>query len=555
MLSCFTHNRACRMKQKERHERIRNLPEECHSPLTDNELHIIAQQSSSIVADVQAGRLEPREVLVAYGKKAIKAQRETNCLTEIMIAEAEEWAKSCNKTGPLAGMPVSLKDMVCVAGFDSTAGYSVWAGNPATKNSPLFELLLDAGAIPFVKTNVPITLLAYEAFNDVWGRTTNPHSSAYSPGGSSGGEAALLAFGGSRLGIGTDVAGSVRVPSHYSGVYTIKASSTRFPKAGNVTSTIGQEGVPSAYSPMTRTLGDLETFWGAVMSMKPWEYDPSCSPIPWRAVQLPKKCRIGVMWNDGVVAPSPACLRALNEVVDALRDDGHEIFTIDPPSPFEALKIGSQLMANACIGATSRLRWGESNDPGIASGLRAFHFPRLLTSLYAWFTRTILGDPLYASLISSWRPQTPQEFYHRIADREAYRMRWHEFWKDQKDEDGREMDFVLTVPNAMPAMPHGDSKNQWTSCGYAFLFNILDYSAGVLPVTHVDRADDVLPSAFKPRNAVEAGAYKTYNSDAMHGLPVGVQVVGRRLEEEKVLEGMKLVEGLLRARGTAYELL
>lgn len=66
---------------------------------------------------------------------------------------------------------------------------------------------------------------------------------------------------------------------------------------------------------------------------------------------------------------------------------------------------------------------------------------------------------------------------------------------------------------------------------------------------------DKLPSGFKPRNAIEAGAYKSYNAQDMHGLPVGVQVVGKRLEEEKVMEGMKIIEQLLRDNGQAYELL
>ena len=82
----------------------------------------------------------------------------------------------------------------------------------------------------------------------------------------------------------------------------------------------------------------------------------------------------------------------------------------------------------------------------------------------------------------------------------------------------------------------------------------LDYSAGVLPVAHVDRVRDALRN-FKPRNQLEAKQYKLYDADKMHGLPVGVQVVGRRLEEEKVLEGMKIVEGCLQRRGRAYTLL
>jgi Asp-tRNA(Asn)/Glu-tRNA(Gln) amidotransferase A subunit family amidase len=132
-------------------------------------------------------------------------------------------------------MIVSVKDTVNIKGYDSCIGYSKWTKKPALQDSGLIRCLKDAGAIPFVKTNVPTSLLSFESYNDVWGRTTNPHNKDYSPGGSTGGESALLAAGGSIIGvgafaviqelrIGTDVAGSVRVPAHFSGIYTIKCT-------------------------------------------------------------------------------------------------------------------------------------------------------------------------------------------------------------------------------------------------------------------------------------------------------------------------------------------
>lgn len=87
------------------------------------------------------------------------------------------------------------------------------------------------------------------------------------------------------------------------------------------------------------------------------------------------------------------------------------------------------------------------------------------------------------------------------------------------------------------------------------LWEQLDYSAGVLPVTHVDRILDALPTPVKPRNTIEKDAYVGYDPEHQHGLPIGVQVVGRRLEEEKVMEGMKIIEALLRKEGKAYTLL
>lgn len=154
-----------------------------------------------------------------------------------------------------------------------------------------------------MKTNLPITLLSFESNNDVWGRCTNPHNAAYSPGGSTGGEGALLAFGGGRIGIGSDVAGSVRVPAHFSGIYSLRCSTGRWPKMGTGTSMPGQEGVASVFSPMARTLQDLTYFSKSVIDMQPWKYDHSVHPIAWRKEQAAavkrKKLRIGLLRTDG----------------------------------------------------------------------------------------------------------------------------------------------------------------------------------------------------------------------------------------------------------------
>lgn len=154
-----------------------------------------------------------------------------------------------------------------------------------------------------MKTNLPISLLSFESTNDVWGRSTNPHNSKYSPGGSTGGEGALLAFGGGRIGIGSDVAGSVRVPAHFSGIYSLRCSTGRWPKSGIDTSMPGQEGIPSVFSPMARTLDDLIFFSKSIISMKPWTYDHSVHPIEWREDQEldakeKKVLRIGVLRTD-----------------------------------------------------------------------------------------------------------------------------------------------------------------------------------------------------------------------------------------------------------------
>jgi len=549
MFSYLAHRRACNAKQRERRERIEGLAPAYRTQLSAADEDIFAKPIAELVASVQAGKLNPSDVLVAYSKKALKAHDATNCLTEILIADAEDWATNCNVQGPLAGVPISLKDQIGIAGYDACIGYSAWVGNPMQKDSTVVRLLRDAGAIPYVKTNVPTTMLSFECTNDVFGTTTNPHSKAYAPGGSSGGEAALLAYGGSRVGIGSDGAGSLRVPSHYSGCYTIRPSSGRFPKVGNTTGTPGLEGIAAVVAPMARTLEDLETIWRAIIGMKPWEYDHSVAPMPWREVDLSAKpLRFGVMWDDGVVAPSPACRRALQEVVTVLEAHGQEVVPVKPPNPLEGLKLASQLMyADGGKNCVKPLRTGEFNDPGVEQAVAMLRAPRFIKRLYVWYLRYLKRDDVYASLIEDWSEKTMPEYLALVSKREAYREQWHEFWQNEG------LDFIITVPNAHPAVPRGGMLEGWKSCGYTFLCNLLDYTAGVLPVTHVDSQRDSL-NAFKARNAVEAGAYRMYDAQKMHGLPVGVQVIGRRLQEEKVLECLKLIENLLKQEGKAYEL-
>lgn len=247
------------------------------------------------------------DILHTYGKVALLAHAKTNCVTEVMLAEAEEWAKGegVNLKGPLAGIPISLKDSVAVGGFDVSVGYSCNTGRPCQKDGSLVKLLKDAGAIPYVKTNVPITLLSFESSNDLWGRCLNPHNANYSPGGSSGGEAALLALGG-RAGIGSDIAGSVRVPAHFSGCYSLKCSTGRWPKMGINTSMPGQEGIPSVYSPMARTLDDLVYFTRSVIGTRPWQQDHTVHPLEWNnaseeRIRDKKVFRVGVMRTDGAL--------------------------------------------------------------------------------------------------------------------------------------------------------------------------------------------------------------------------------------------------------------
>ncbi|EAQ93552.1 hypothetical protein CHGG_01787 [Chaetomium globosum CBS 148.51] len=540
LLDYLHHRRDCRTKQTERGRLAASLSA-YHGPLTPADKAILTQPIESLVASVHAGgSLTALAVLRSYGRLALKAHARTNCLTEILLPDAERWVVAAeagggvgvegegavNLAGPLAGVPVSLKDTVVVGGYDATVGYSGFAGRRAARDGPMVRMLKDAGAVPYVKTNLPISLLSFESANELWGRCRNPHNADYSPGGSTGGGVGAAGDGGKGLGIGSDVAGSVRVPAHFAGCYSIRCSTGRWPKAGIATSMPGQEGVPSVYSPMARTLGDLTYFTRAVLGeMEPWRYDYTVHPLPWRGeverefATAARKLRVGVLRTDGVVDPSPACARALSMAEEALRSQGCEIVEVEgTPDMYEGLRLASMLLnADGCQMFESFRRPGEWLDAGATQ-------MRRLAGLWSPFRH--------------WRAQSAFENWKLVSQREAYRASWFEWW----DEQG--LDVIISPPNATPAVPHDGMRDAVSSCGYTFLFNLLDYSAGVLPITHVHKGLDQLPTSFSTKNLnrVARGAYKHYDAERMHGLPVGVQVIGRRLEEEKVLAIMKRVE-------------
>ncbi|KAF4507495.1 hypothetical protein G6O67_003987 [Ophiocordyceps sinensis] len=547
LLDYLQHRRECRFKQDERAHRLASLSP-YKTPFSALDRDILGRPIEALVRDVQGDASKAADLLRTYTKVALNAHDKTNCLTEVLVKDAEKWIKdgSINFKGALAGIPVSLKDTIDVKGYDSSVGMSRNVRRPKPEDGAMTRLLKDIGAVPYVKTNIPITLLSFESANDVWGRSTNPYNPKYTPGGSTGGEGALLALGG-RIGIGSDVAGSVRCPAHFSGVYSLKCSTGRWPRLGMTTSMPGQDGVPAVYSPMARTMNDLAYFTRAVLEKGTWNYDPSCHPMPWRSDVVKeykdkKSLRVGVFRTDGVIDPSPACKRALDMTEAALGRAGHQLVEIDPPSPYEGLYLASRLLcADGLATVDGFLGRGERNDAGAAQLRFYAKLPRFVKYVHYLWVRYVRRDPLWAGLLRDWHPTSTQEYWALIARREAYKRGWFDMW------DRAGLDFIIAPPNATPAVPHNGMHDAVSSCAYTFLFNLIDYSAGVIPVTHVDRAKDGLPRDFHVAklNGIARGAYKLYDADEMHGLPVGVQVIGRRLEEEKVLTLMERVEDAL----------
>lgn len=138
------HRRACQRKQLEREARIANLPPAYLEPVNSQDRTILNKPVEELVQDVQKQLLKPIDILRCYGKIAVRAHQKTNCLTEVLLPEAEGWADSeINLKGPLAGIPVSLKDSIAVGDFDVCVGYSCNTGKPYAQDGTIAKILKD----------------------------------------------------------------------------------------------------------------------------------------------------------------------------------------------------------------------------------------------------------------------------------------------------------------------------------------------------------------------------------------------------------------------------
>lgn len=246
----------------------------------------------------------------------------------------------------------------------------------------------------------------------------------------------------------------------------------------------------------------------------------------------------------------------MNTTVTALTAAGHTVHEIQPPKtadPFTSLALGSQLLnSDGCATFNSFLYSFEPSDPGANQLTRTANLPCPIRYLYYLYVRYICRDEKWATLIRTFGPKSAVQQWKLVAQRESFRATWHDWW----DATPQQYDFLLCPPNATPALPHKAMHDAVSSCGYTFLWNVLDYTAGVLPVSHVDVMKDALFAPYKTilkqlgaDHALARGAWKYYDASKMAGLPTAVQIVGRRWQEEKVLGYMGVVEGALEEFG------
>jgi amidase len=209
-----------------------------------------------------------------------------------------------------------------------------FVNEPAEENSGTAAMLLDLGAVLYCKTNLPQSIMTGDSDNNVFGRTLNPRNTALTAGGSTGGEGALLALRGSVLGVGTDIGGSIRVPSVCNGIYGFRPSVGIVPHSGvRDLTTPGTDGVRSTVGPMATSLRDVALFLKTAMQAETWQYDSAAISIPWTNLRPKHKLRIGLVLDEGIHTPSPPVRRGLKKASDLLQNsDSVEIIPLTLPN-------------------------------------------------------------------------------------------------------------------------------------------------------------------------------------------------------------------------------
>ncbi|PWY83040.1 amino acid/polyamine transporter [Aspergillus heteromorphus CBS 117.55] len=471
---------------------------------------------------LKTGQYTAEQTTLAYIKRAVAAHQLTNCLTEVVFEDALEQARALDREfqqigqvkGPLHGIPVTLKDQFDLKGVDTTLGYVGRAFAPATQDAVLAQMLKDLGAIVLAKTNLPQSIMWAETENPLWGLTTNPRDPEFTPGGSTGGEAALLALHGSILGYGTDIGGSVRIPQSLMGLYGLKPSSSRLPYHGVAVSTEGQEHVPSAVGPMARDLSSLCYVSRLVANAQPWQLDPKCTPLPWNEESFQevqnRPLVIGLILDDGVVRVHHPIERALRDLSAKLEAQGHEIVAWDASDHLDYIKLMDVF-------------YTVDGCEDIRRDVEAAGEPMI---------------PHVEALVNRGKAISVYEYWQLNRQKVALQKRYLDKWNAVRSSSGRPVDVLLAPTTPHPAIPHRTLR--WV--GYTKIWNFLDYSAVTFPVDQVRAEVDAPPQDYQPRNDLDAWNWKLYDADTMDGHPVSVQVIGKKLEEEKVLGAATVIE-------------
>jgi amidase len=412
---------------------------------------------------------------------------------------ADRALRSGASLGPLHGVPMTVKESFNVAGLPTTFGLPGHRDNIAAENALAVNRLVAAGAIVFGKTNVPPWLADSQTANAVYGTTGNPWDLGRAPGGSSGGAAAALAAGLTGLELGSDIAGSIRNPAHYCGVYGHKSTYGICPATGHALSPRIVDGDISVIGPLARSAGDLEIALRAIAGP---------GDIAGRAYTLrlpPPRCtdlrefRVAVVLDDPLAEVDGEVQDELKKLGDFLAGEKAQVSFTARPS-FDARALDAIYMTMVRAATAARLSEADFNAASAlarSTDLRATDIG----------TKTLRGNTM-----------SHREWTLLDEERHKFRLTWERFFDDFD---------VLLCPIAVTT---------------AFPQTTIEVAARTLQVNGrpVPYADQFFWSGYGGLAYLPATVAPIRKEGK--GLPIGVQIIGRQYDDLTCIEFAKLLE-------------
>ena len=475
------------------------------------------QSTTALVKAIRDKKVSSEELLDYFIERYERLNPKINAIVAANFDMARKEAVKADQSlakgeilGPLHGLPMTLKDNLQIMGMPTTYGNPLFAKFMPEENQDVVRAVLDAGAVVFGKTNLPLNGMDTQSFNDVYGQTNNPWDVSRTPGGSSGGAAAALAAGLTGLEIGNDIGGSIRFPAHFCGVYGHKSSY-------NIVSMHGAKHPLSPFKtkfpmdidlavngPLARSAEDLMLAMGIIVGPPAYQRKAIKIELPKPSKSALSDFRVGVWIDDPSFPPDDDVGGVLSDFTDQVAKAG---VTVVDRKPDVDLKESHELRNVLEAATLSHIQPDE---------------------IYQQAVRTRDLDDGRAS---AWGKAITMEHrtwnLHNVR-RSAIRQKWDDYFSD--------LDVLLCPVTRIPAHPHDHTPIPQR----VVLFN--DETLGYWDVMGPWNAMSLV--AYLPATVAPAGF-------TSKGLPVGIQIIGPYLED---LTPIQFAIGLERDIIGAYQL-
>lgn len=499
---------------------------------------VLGLSARDLAARIAAGEVSALEAVEAAIARIEAVNARLNAVVVKRYDAAREEARAADAArargeslGPLHGVPITIKESLDLTGTPSTFGISTLASTTAERDDPYVARMRAAGAIVVGKTNVPQLLLYIETDNPVYGRSNNPWNLERTPGGSSGGQAAVLAAGATPLGLGTDIGGSLRFPAAFCGITALMPTAGRTSDAGRFSVPVGETAIVSQVGPMARTVADL-TFALGILNGPTAQHPAQPLGDP-ESVDV-SKLRVAYFFDDGIHPVAESVRRAVTEAAGTLAGRGAQVTEWQPPAMRQAADLWLGIIAADGARTYKRILRGSKKDPRIANQLLLAARSRPMVAVLRTLMR-LAGQRDLARVARNFGHSDTTHYWDLVAAQREYQRR---FAAALEGDPGGPFDVIISPVCPVPAIRHGASAYLTTAGAYTVLYNVLGYPAGVVPVSRV-RPEEERPRRNSRDLAVRALRQAESGSA---GLPLAVQVAAHPWQEHVALAAMRVIE-------------